>query len=421
MNEPNNPSGLSRRQFLIKAGLATGAVAAIPLQAQARFLWDGRPPLRVGVVVLDSSVYPLMGESLVAGMKLSFVEAGWTATKLVVEQADNGSSIVKARRLLTEGKVDILTGMINPLIVHRLREDLEKSDVLYINMEGGANSYTPREESPLIFHNSLGYWQSNWALGSWAATATGKRAFVVSSLYETGYDAYYAFTQGFEQAGGTVIRSEITHLDPDRRDLTALMAAIGASRPDFVYASYSGREAVDFVRAYEAAGLSGRIPLMASGFTVDESLLPAMGGGALGIRSCLSWSPTITCPENVALRKTYNNQTHREADPFALLGYDTGSLITTAVKTATGTVLRSGTLKQALETVAIASPRGSMRIRPGTGSTDAPLYLREVRRDGGLLQNSVIAELPGLAAVEQRADRETMTARSGWINTYLCA
>lgn len=421
MNEPNNPSGLSRRQFLIKAGLATGAVAAIPLQAQARFLWDGRPPLRVGVVVLDSSVYPNMGESLVAGMKLSFIEAGWTATKIVVEQADNGSSIVKARSLLAGGKVDILTGMINPLIVHRLREDLGKSDVLYINMEGGANSYTPREESPLIFHNSLGYWQSNWALGSWAATATGKRAVVVSSLYETGYDAYYAFTQGFEQAGGTVIRSEITHLDPGRRDLTALMAAISASRPDFVYASYSGREAVDFVRAYAAAGLSGRIPLMASGFTVDESLLPAMGTGALGIRSCLSWSPTITCPENVAFRKTYVGRTRREADPFALLGYDTGTLITTAVKAATGTLLRSGALKQALETVAIASPRGSMRVRPRTGSTDTPLYLREVRREGGLLQNWVIAELPGLAAVEQRADREAMTARSGWIDSYLCA
>jgi branched-chain amino acid transport system substrate-binding protein len=421
MNEPNNPAGVSRRQFLIKAGMATGALAAMPLQSQARFLWDGRPPLRVGVVVLDSSTCPLMGENLAAGMRLSFAEAGWTATGLVVEQADNGSSIVKARRLLAEGNVDVLTGMINPLIVHRLREDLEKSDVLYINMEGGANSYTPRDESPLIFHNSLGYWQSNWSLGSWAATAMGKRAFVISSLYETGYDAYYAFPQGFEKAGGTVLRSEITHLAPDRKNLAELMAAIAAARPDFVYASYSGGEAVDFVRAYGDAGLSGRIPLLASGFTVDEALLPAMGAGAIGIKSCLSWSPAISSPENAAFRKTYIRQTRREADPFALLGYDTGRLITEAVRAASGTVLRSNGLKQALETVAIASPRGNMRVRPGTGSTDTPLYLREVRRDGGQLQNSVIAELPGLAAVELRADREAMTARSGWIDSYLCA
>jgi branched-chain amino acid transport system substrate-binding protein len=381
MKELDIPSGMNRRQFLVKAGLA-GAMAAIPFQAH---------------------------------------EAGWTNTKLVVEKADNGSSIVKARRLLAEGKVDILTGMINPLIVHRLREDLEKSEVLYINMEGGANSYAPREESPLLFHNSLGYWQSSWSLGSWAATAMGKRGFVASSLYETGYDAYYAFPQGFEQAGGTIIRSELTHLAPGGNNLASLMTAIAAARPDFVYASYSGREAVDFVRAYAAAGLSGRIPLLASGFTVDESLLPAMGANALGIKSCLSWSPTITTPENMAFRKAYTRQTRREADHFALLGYDTGSLITAAVKTAKGTVIRSNELKQALEKTAIPTPRGSLRIEPRTGSTDSPLYLREVRRDGNMFCNTVISELPGLAATEIQADRESMTARSGWINTYLCA
>jgi branched-chain amino acid transport system substrate-binding protein len=249
----------------------------------------------------------------------------------------------------------------------------------------------------------------------------GKRAFVASSLYETGYDAYYAFPQGFEQAGGRVIRNEVTHLDPDRKDLAPLMAAIAAARPDFVYASYSGKAAVDFVRAYAAAGLSGRIPLLASGFTVDEALLPAMGADALGIKSCLSWSPTITTPENIAFRKAYNHQTRREADQFALLGYDTGSLIATAVKAATRMVLRSDGLKHALETVAVPTPRGSRSIEPGTGSSDTPLYLREVRREGGTLCNTVIAELPGLAAVEQLADREAMTARSGWIDSYLCA
>lgn len=421
MNETNNPAGLSRRQFLIKAGLATGALAAMPLQAQARFIWDGRPPLRVGLVVPESSVYPLMGESLVAGLKLSFAETGWKSTELVVEQTDHGSAIAGARRLLGKGQVDILTGMINPLSIHRLVEELQKSDVLYINMEGGANSYSPRDESPLVFHNSLGYWQSNWSLGSWAATAMGRRAFVAASLYETGYDAYYAFPQGFERAGGTVIRSEITHLAPDGNSLAKLMADIGAARPDFVYASYSGQEAVEFVRAYAAAGLSGRIPLVASGFTVDEALLPAMGAGAIGIRSCLSWSPALATAENASFNKGFLRRTGRETDPFALLGYDTGRLISEAVRVASGTVLRSSALKQALEAVAIASPRGALRVSPGTGSTDSPLYLREVRREGGRLKNSVIARLPGLATTEQRADRPAMTARSGWINTYLCA
>jgi len=420
MSKPNNSSGMSRRQFLIRAGLTTGALAVAPLQGHARFLWDGRPPLRVGVVVPESSLYPLMGENLVAGMKLSFAEAGWRETQLVVEKADNGSAITQAQKLLTQGKIDVLAGMINPLVVNHLRKELEQSGTLYINMEGGANSYIPRDESPFVFHSSLGYWQANWALGAWAATAMGKRAFVLTSLYESGYDAHYSFPQGLEQGGGKVIGREVV-LSPSDKELTSLMAAIVAARPDFVFASFCGREAVNFIRAYGAAGFSGRIPLIASGFTVDDMLLPAMGISALGVKSCLSWSPSITTQENAAFLKGYVRQNRREADQFALLGYDTGNLITAAVKAAKGTVLRNDKLKQALETVDIASPRGNMQIDPRTGNTTTPLYLREVRYEGGQLRNTVIAELPGLAAVEERADQNVMTAQSGWINTYLCA
>lgn len=419
MNEQNNPSGMSRRQFLVKAGLVTGAVATFPIRAHAGFLWDGRPPLRVGVVVLESSLYPFMGDNLIAGMQFSFTEAGWSNTRLIVERADNGSSIVRARKLVRNEKVDVLAGMINPLIVHRLREDLEQTGTIYINMDGGANSYRPRDESPLIFHNSLGYWQANWSIGSWAASAIGKRAFVAASLYESGYDAYYAFPQGFEQAGGRIVGREMA-LTPGSKGLAPLISAIGAARPDFVFASYSGEEAVAFVNAYAAAGFAGRIPLLASGFTVDEALLPAMGKNALGIKSSHSWSPALNIPKNSEFRKAYAGQTGREADHFALLGYDTGCLITSAVKTVKGTVLHGDGLKQALETTVMATPRGALRIDPRTGNNDSPLYLREVRREGGMLKNVVIGELPGLAATAQRADRETMTAQSGWINTYLC-
>lgn len=412
-------SEMSRRQFLVRAGLVTGAVATFPLRAHAGFIWDGRPPLKIGVVVLESSLYPDMGDNLVAGMKLALAEAGWENTRLIVERADNGSSIVRARSLVRNEKVDILAGMINPLIVHRLREDLEQTGTIYLNMEGGANHYQPRDESPLIFHNSLGYWQANWALGSWAAANVGKRAVVASSLYESGYDAYYAFPQGFEGGGGRVVGRELV-VNSGSKELAAMISAIGADRPDFVFASFSGEEAVAFVNAYAAAGLAGRIPLLASGFAVDEALLAAMGKNALGIKSCHTWSPMLATPENGAFRKAYAVKAGREADHFALLGYDTGCLVTAAVKSAKGTVLRNDGLKQSLEKTVMATPRGALRFDPRTGSNDSPLYLREVRREGGALQNVVIGELPGLATMAQRADRETMTAQSGWINTYLC-
>lgn len=414
-------SGVTRRDFIRTCSMVTGAVAALPLQAQARFLWDGRAPLRVGVVIPRSSTHPFQGENLVAGMKLRFTEAGWDTTKLVVETADTSSAVARACKLLHENRVDILTGILNPLAVPRLRAELEKSGTLFINVEGGANAFTPRDESPWIFHNSLGYWQANWAMGAWAAANLGKRAFVASSFYETGYDSCYAFSQGFEAAGGTLVGSEVTHGPNAAPGFAPLMTAIRKARPDLLFALYSGRDAVDFVKACGEAGLAGRLPILASGFAVDEALLPAMGPAAIGIRSCLSWAPGLESPENATFRTTFALATGRAADPFAVLGYDTGRMIDTAVKVAAARSPNSQALKQALAETKIASPRGVLRIDPRTGNADAPLYLREVRKVGELTRNEVITELPGLAAIERQANPATMAAKSGWINTYLCA
>src|SRR2546426_10380737 len=67
--------------------------------------------------------------------------------------------------------------------------------------DAGANIVRETEQSPYVFHNTLGYWQSSLALGEWAVRNIGKKVFVASSFYESGYDALYAFRLGAEIAG----------------------------------------------------------------------------------------------------------------------------------------------------------------------------------------------------------------------------
>jgi branched-chain amino acid transport system substrate-binding protein len=414
-------SGICRRSFIKTLGMVTSAAALYPLQAHAGLIFNGGSAPRIGVLVPRSSISPLMGENLVAGMKLHFAVCGWEKTQLIVEEADTGTVIAKGRKLLYGEKVDILAGILNPLSIPHLYPVLEESGAIFINIEGGANSFLPRQENPSVYHNSFGYWQGNWAIGAWAAAHQGKRACAAASFYETGYDSFYAFPQGFAAAGGEVVRSDVTHLPPDRSDLSQLMKAIRAARPDFVHAAYSGRDAVDFVKAYAAAGLSGRIPLVASGFMVDESLLPSMGEAAIGIKSCLSWAPGLRNRENATFVAEYSRFTGCDPDTFALLGYDTAGLITAAVRNSEDQARRSDNLRRGMQAISFTSPRGVVEIDPESGNTDAPLYLREVRAEGGKLHNAVIAELPRFAVTESKADREAMRALSGWTNPYLCA
>ncbi len=421
MLEKGLQSAVNRRDFLRMAGLATGALAAFPLQAHASFLFDGRPPLKVGVVVPRSAIYPDIAKKLVDGIRLRFVESGWENTRLLVREAGSGAEIAAALGLLSDERVGILTGMFNPLTVHRLREALERSGTLFINIEGGANSFVPREESPLMYQNSLGYWQSNWAMGKWAAGNMGRSAAVVSSFYETGYDSFYAFPQGFESAGGTILRTDVTHSPMGGVALPEIMAAIAASRPDFVFATSSGRDALDFVSAYHEAGLSARIPLVASGFMMHDALLSQMGATARGIISCLPWTATLETPGNSEFCAGFARATGAEPDSFAVLGYDTGSMIVGAVASAAGRVQRNQDLKKALENLQVSSPRGTLGITALTGSSNAPLYICEVRQAGNNFRNTVVSRASSLQAVEREAHRPALVARSGWTNGYLCA
>ena len=411
--------GVNRRDFLKAFGMVTGALAAYPLQAHAKLLFGNPHDVTVGAIVPESTLNPLLGESFITGMKLRFAELGWDGTKVVVEHTGTSTSlaVAKAHSLVTDGRADILTGFLNPLHLSGLKDVLAQTGALFVNAEAGANLSAPGEEIPNIFHNSLGYWQANMAMGTWTATGMGKRVSIVTSFYESGYDSAFAFRKGFEEAGGKVVSSDVTHVPPLPTDFTALMETIRKARPDFVYAIYSGQAAVDFVTAYAASGLAAEIPLTASGFAVDDALLPTMGKAALGIKSCFSWAPGLRIPQNTEFCAGFSRRAGRDADVSALLGYDTAGMIAQSVRSA-AEWWNSGS-PDALHSFRFDGPRGSCRIDPKTGNMDTPLYLREVRREGGALRNVVIAELSRVAASGKRADQLLSGVKTGWLDTYL--
>ncbi len=414
-------SALNRRDFLRIAGLATGATVTFPLQAYARLIFDGRPPLRVGMIVPRSSIHPGIGMNLAEGMRLQFAQAGWTSTRLVLREVAGGAEISAAQELLREERVEILTGMFNPRTVHRLRADLEAAGTLFINLEGGANAFAPREVCPLMYQNSLGYWQSSWTMGNWAAKHIGTRAAVVSSFYESGFDSFYAFPQGFEAAGGIVTASDIANAPMSVNNPVATMKAVAATSPDVIFVSASGVDALELVRGYHAAGLAEKIPLAVSSFCVQGDFLTTLGAAAEGITSCLPWTPTLNTPENLAFCSSFADSTGRKPDTFAVLGYDTGSMIVTAVAAAAGTAHNNQDLKKALEHMQVASPRGTFGLAPASGSCDAPQYICRVDRQGNTVQNSVISQAASLESVSRQARLTDLMAHSGWTNVYLCA
>lgn len=403
--------GLSRRRFLY----ATGVALASPLLSA----WSPRveqsggrklvgPPLRLGALLPGSQLYPRLGASILAGLELGAEREGRAVTLVRAEHgAWPGAALAAAREMLGSGQVDGLVGVLNSAVSASLAPLLAETRTPLWVCEVGANAVSA--VSPWITYHTLQYWQAQWLLGDWAARNLGRRAAIATSFYDSGYDTLFAFRQGFEAAGGTVLDTQVTHLDPRNPGLEEALAALARKQPDLVYGLYCGQAAREFVAAYARSPLAGRKPLAASAFVTAEDLLAAQGDAALGIITCLPWAADDANAERESLQGAFAVRTGASADLFAALGYDAGRLIVRATALFTGSVAQ----------VRLAGPRGPVTVEAATRQTRAPLYIRSVQRVNGVLCNAAVAEVPLPSDLDARLEAARSGPRSGWTNTYL--
>ena len=215
-----------------------------------------------------------------------------------------------------------MVAYVEPTVAGMLGDLFEESQKILIVAGAGANVIRPEDRSPVVFHNTLGLWQANWAMGRWAVQNLGHKAFIATSFYESGYSTLNAFRLGVESAGGEVAHTVITHVPPDPGDPAGALDTIRQVGPDFVYAFYSGQPAITFVTRYADSDLAGRIPLAGSAFLVDQDGLDIQGHAAVGIKSAVSWADGLTTTRNKSFRGLFQKRTGRSADTFGVLGYD---------------------------------------------------------------------------------------------------
>jgi branched-chain amino acid transport system substrate-binding protein len=431
---------ISRRTFLRRFGAATGALAVGQLLSACSRSSATNPThttdytgqlivvpssaaqkdtLRVGLLLPQSQLYPAAGANFRASMDLFLAQRSSSERPIALLVQEYGTApstaLEQAHEWIANTQVDMIVGSLSSGAAAALHPLLHEHQMPLLISNIGANLTRDDRNSPYIIRNSFSYWQSSWALGRWAAGNLGKQAFVASSFYDSGYDSLYAFQLGFESAGGTVTSTNITHRPGETGELRTLMTEIAQRQPDLVFAAYSGTQATDFVHAYADTGLPTRIPLLGSGFLVDESLLPQQGDSALGIKTALPWAYTLDLPANQTFTSAFQRFSGRPADSFVVLGYDTAQLISTAAKRADTTQQ----LRQNLAAAAFDSPRGTVHMDNILLEISTPLYLREVRAHAGGLSNIVIDKLPAVPMFDDQLTALRASTKTGWSNAYL--
>ena len=364
---------LSRREIL-------GAAACSALLPRRLFSATAAK-LRIGLLLPYSGTYAALGHNITDAMKLAATEHGgklggrdveWVA---VDDESDPAKAPANVNKLIAGEKVDILTGPVHSGVAMAMMQIVRQENVLTIVTNAGAQAVTGNLCAPHVFRTSFSNWQTSYPCADVMLKAGHKKAVLMFWNYSFGQESMAAFKEGYAKGGGTIVK-EIAVPFPST-EFQANLSEIASLKPDAVFVFFAGAGAAKFVKDYADAGLKDRVALYGSGF-LTEGVLAAQGPAAEGIKTTLHYADALDNAANRKFRDAFKKATGRDADVYAVAGYDTVNALAQALGKVKGDTGAQKDLIAALEGVRLESPRGPFRFSKAHNPIQ-DIYLRQVK------------------------------------------
>lgn len=393
-----------RKLFAVSAlavALGTSLVASV----------QAAEPVKVGILLPFTGTFAALGEATNNGLKLAIEQQGGKLGGREVEfvvvdsEADPGKAVQNMQKLVSGAKVDVVVGPVHSGVGMGAVKVARETGVPLIIPNAGFNAATGPLCAANIFRTSFTSWQTAFPMGKIAADKGYKNIVTVAWRYGFGTESVDGFKEGFEQAGGKV--SKEIYLPFPEVEFQSQLTEIAALKPDAVFVFFAGGGAAKFVQDYAAAGLKGKIPLLGSGF-LTEGTLAAQGQAAEGLLTTLHYADSLETSENARFRSDYKQQFGKEADLYAVQGYDTGLLLAQSLAAVAGNTADRAAWIKAMENTRIASPRGEWTFSKAHNPVQN-VYLREVRNGANVVVEVASAKLsdpaPGCKLEQVAASR----------------
>ncbi len=385
-----------RMMTLLTAALVL-FVAVMPHPGSAQ-----RPPIKIGFTTDLTGIAAQPAKDMVNGLQMYLDEIGGQMAgrkvELIVEdsQARPDVAITKLRKLVEYDRVHIVAGVLFGHLGYALAPKVEEYKIPALFTVTAADDLTQRLKYRWVIRTGWTSSQPSHPFGEYAAKTLGyKKVAVIASDYAFGWEVVGGFQKTFEESGGQIVQKLWVPLGA--MDLAPYISKIKRDA-DAVFTMVAGASTLQFFKQYQDAGLKGRVPLIAGGPAVDESLLPAMGDEALGTVSPLIYSGALDTPANRRFAQEYRKRFGKVPSYFAETNYTSGRWINEAVKAINGNVEDREALLAALRKVEIAdAPRGPVKLDP-QGNPIQNVYIRKIERNkDGELQNTVIVTIPAVS------------------------
>jgi branched-chain amino acid transport system substrate-binding protein len=363
-----------------------------------RFAIAQAKPIKVGLMLPYSGTFAKLGENITFAVEQLIAEKGGkiAGREIQLIKLDDESkpeaAPQNADRLVKRDGVDVLIGTVHSGVQMGIHKVVKESGTLTIVPNAGNVAVTRDLCVKNVFRTSFTNWQPAFGMGQALAKKGVKKAAWITWDYAAGTESRDGFKEGFEKGGGK-FETTLTLKFPET-NFQPLLAQIPSLGVDAIGAFFAGGGAVQFVKEYAAAGL--KVPLVGSGF-LTEGTLEAQGAAAEGIETALHYGDGLDNAKNKMFRDAFKARAGRDADVYAVQGYDAAQLLAIGLEAAKGNLEDEASLYKAMRAAKIDSPRGVISMSASQNVTQN-IYLRRAEKG----QNKVIG-----VAFESLADPGT--------------
>jgi len=383
-------------------------------------------PIKIGVLTPFSGVYPYYGHHLMAGMLLGIYPGAQKKNEVqfipvYTKMGDPASALEAVNRLVFFEQADIISGLINYQSVPDIIPVIERYNKLGFFVDMG--EYIPwfNYLSPRVFYSSQQVWQSQYALGNWAAKEYGSGGMMIMTLYEAGYHISNTFHKGAMDAGSSRLDMHVIpndKSDPKKMELDDFFDKIKKNPPPYVHAIFAGSLGNDFLQLWKDSGFHKQIPLVVVENMVYDDLLEDASGLDLELFSASTWSRNAESKHNIEFVKRFENNGGQMANIFGLLGYEVGL----ALREVKPLIQKRdwGQVTDLLQKESVTGPRGERNFYPASGFSLPVTDIISVKTSLKNIYKTVISQGKGLK-FDSVVFKEIHEGNvSGWQNPYLC-
>jgi branched-chain amino acid transport system substrate-binding protein len=382
------------------AGLAV-VVAAFLLFTPSPSWSQAKGPIKIGFLAPLTGGFAAQGKDMLAACQQYLEEINYQAAgrkiELVVEdsEANPATALTKTRKLVEKDGVDIMTGGMMASVAYALAPYIDSKEVPMTYPIMSADDITQRKIPKWIVRTGWSSSQPHQPFGEYAYNVLKyRKVSLIAYDFAFGWECVGGFQKTFQDAGGKTLQKIWVPLTA--QDMSPYLSQISKDT-DAVFAVFSGRLTLQFVKQYKEFGLKDKIPLIGGGTLTDEHALPSMGDEAIGIITPLHYSEVLDNPANKKFVKGFRAKANKAASYYSEGTYTGTRWIVEAIKSINGDVEDRAKLLAALRRVEIKDvPRGPMKL-DSYGNPIQNIYVRKVEKVNGALQNTVIYTYPNVS------------------------